>query len=156
MYFNAKLNRLDLPIKEFMDDTYKLVQMYQETNGGDCPVAEFRQFIADKTLEYARRDSTDTIIIEYSPLTMESYTQTLDDIFKCLVHVSRPRGPRNARVVHLEPYEMMWKDKHEKYTSFMEQVEYLSEFLDKMHVDESRITYEDIDDGAVQRSIPNT
>ena len=156
MYFNSKLNRLDLPIKEFMEDAYKLVDMYQQTNGGDCPVTEFRQFIADKTLEYARRDSTDEIIIEYSPLTMESYTKTLDEIFKCLIHVSRPRGPKNARVVHLEPYEMMWKDKHEKYTTFTEQVEYLSEFLDKMYVDESRITYEDIDNDAIQRSAPNT
>ena len=156
MYFNSKLNRLDLPIKEFMEDAYKLVDMCQQTNGGDCPVTEFRQFIADKTLEYARRDSTDEIIIEYSPLTMESYTKTLDEIFKCLIHVSRPRGPKNARVVHLEPYEMMWKDKHEKYTTFTEQVEYLSEFLDKMYVDESRITYEDIDNDAIQRSAPNT
>ena len=156
MYFNNKLERLDLPIKKFMEDSYKLVQMYQETNGGNCPVAEFRQFIADKTLEYARRDSTDTIIIEYSPLTMESYTKTLEEIFKCLIQVSRPRGPRNARVVHLEPYEMMWKDKHEKYTSFMEQIEYLSEFLDRMEVKETRMTTDDLDEDAVQRSTPNT
>ena len=156
MHFNNKLNRLDLPIKEFMEDSYKLVQMYQETNGGDCPVNEYRQFISDKTLEYARRDSTQDIVIEFSPLTMESYNKTLDEMFRCLIQVSRPRGPRNARVVHLEPYEMMWKDKHEKYTSFMEQVEYLSQFLDRVEVKESRITAEDIDEGAVKRSTPNT
>lgn len=156
MYFNSKLNRLDLPIKEFMDDTYRFVDMYQQTNGGDCPVTEFRQFIADKTLEYARRDSNDDIVIEYSPLTMESYTKTLEEIFKCLIQVSRPRGPKNAKVLHFEPYEMMWKDKHEKYTTFAEQAEYLSEFLDKMQVNESRISYEDIDDGAIQRTTPNT
>ena len=92
----------------------------------------FRQFIADKTLEYARRDSNDEIVIEYSPLTMESYTKTLEGMFKCLIQVSRPRGPKNAKVLHFEPYEMMWKDKHEKYTTFAEQAEYLSEFLDKM------------------------
>lgn len=156
MHFNNKLNRLDLPIKEFMEDSYKFVQMYQETNGGDCPVNEYKQYISDKTLEYARRDSTDEIIIEYSPLTMESYTKTLDEIFRCLIQVSRPRGPRNARVFHLEPYEMMWKDKHEKYTSFMEQVEYLSQFLDRVEVKESRITHDDIDEGAMERSKPNT
>ena len=50
----------------------------------------------------------------------------------------------------------MWKDKHEKYTTFAEQAEYLSEFLDKMQVNESRISYEDIDDGAIQRTTPNT
>ena len=156
MHFNNKLNRLDLPIKEFMEDSYKFVQMYQETNGGDCPVNEYKQYISDKTLEYARRDSTDEIIIEYSPITMESYTKTLDEIFRCLIQVSRPRGPRNARVFHLEPYEMMWKDKHEKYTSFMEQVEYLSQFLDRVEVKESRITHDDIDEGAMERSKPNT
>jgi hypothetical protein len=59
-------------------------------------------------------------------------------------------------VFHLEPYEMMWKDKHEKYTSFMEQVEYLSQFLDRVEVKESRITHDDIDEGAMERSKPNT
>lgn len=156
LYFNSKLNRLDLPIKEFMEDTYKFVEMHQQENNGDCPVTELRQFISDKTLEYARRDSTKDIVIEYSPLTMQSYTDTLDEMFKCLIQVSRPRGPRNARVVHFEPYEMMWKDKHEKYTTFMEQVEYLSQFLDRMEVGESRITNEDVDDGAVKRTTPNT
>jgi len=143
MWFNAKQERLDLPIKEFMEDTYTLVEHWQMHNAGDCPYNEYRQFISDKALEYARRDSTKDIVIEFSPLTMESYTSTLDEIFRCLVQVSRPRGPRNARVVHLEPYEMIWKDKHEKYTSFGEQVQYLSEFLDRMEVTESRITYND-------------
>ena len=144
MYFNAKLNRLDKPIKQFMDDTYQFVDMHQQLNGGDCPINEFHQFIHDKVLEYARQDSTDEIIIEYSTLTMESYTKTLTEIFKCLVQVSRPRGPKSAQVVHLEPYEMMWKDKHEKYTTFGEQVQYLSEFLDRMEVKETRLSADDV------------
>ena len=159
LYFNSKLNRLDLPIKEFMEDTYKFVEMHQQENGGDCPVAELKQFIADKTLEYARRDSTKDIVIEYSPLTMESYTKTLDDMFHCLIQVSRPRGPRNARIVHFEPYEMMWKDKHEKYTTFMEQVEYLSQFLDRVEVTETNLSAEDVvpvDERAMKNTNPNT
>ena len=87
----------------------------------------------------------DAIVIEYSPLTMESYTNTLDGLFKCLVIVSRPRGPRDNRILHMEPMEMMWRDKHEKYTSFNEQVEYLSHFLDRLEVKEDRISMDDID-----------
>ena len=106
MWYNAKLNRLDLPIKDFMEASYRLVADHPD---GDVPMMEYRQFIHDKTLEYARRDSTDAIVIEYSPLTMESYTNTLDGLFKCLVIVSRPRGPRDNRILHMEPMEMMWR-----------------------------------------------
>ncbi len=145
MWYNSKMNRLDIPIKEFMEDSYKFVDMWQLQNSGDCPVGEYKQYIADKTLEYARNDSTDEIIIEYSPLTMESYTKTLDEIFKCLISVSRPRGPKNARVLHMEPMEMMWADKHEKYLTFTDQVEYLSQFLDKMHVTETSMEVGDLE-----------
>ena len=144
MWYNSKMNRLDIPIKEFMENSYKFVDMWQLQNSGDCPVGEYKQYIADKTLEYARNDSTDEIIIEYSPLTMESYTKTLDEIFKCLISVSRPRGPKNARVLHMEPMEMMWVDKHEKYITFTDQVEYLSQFLDKMHVTETSMDVGDL------------
>ena len=155
LHFNSKANRLDLPIKEYMVDVYKFVEYQQLENDGSCPINDMKQFIADKALEYARRDSTNEIIIEYSPLTMDLYTQTLDEMFKCMVQVSRPRGPKNARVVRLEPYEMMWKDKHEKYTSFMEQVEYLSSFLDRIEVGESSISANDVipvDELAVKNS----
>lgn len=146
MCFNDKLNRLDEPIKKFMVDAYALVEKHNQLSGGDCPINEYRQFIADTVLDYARRDSTNDIIIEYSPLTMDSYTKKFTDLFKCLINVGRPHGPKKARVVHLEPYEMLWEDKHEKYNSFTKQVEYLSEFLDKMIVTESRISSDDIND----------
>lgn len=155
MWYNAKLNRLDVPIKQFMEDSYNLVDHYAQDNAGDVPLKEFNQFIHDKALEYARNDSTEDIVIEYSPITMEHYTETLTDIFKCLVNVGRPQGPKGAKYVHMEPNEMMWKDKHEKYTSFMEQVEYLSEFLDRMDFTESRLSSDDVipvDDVAMKNS----
>ena len=158
MWYNAKLQRLDLPIKEFMEDSYAFVDKYTMQESGDVPVAVYKQFIADKVLEYARMDSTDEIIIEYSPLTMESYTKTMDELFRCLVDVSRPRGPKNARVLHMEPNVMMWQDKNEKYTTFNQQVEYLSQFLDRMEVSESRITADDVvavDDIALENTEPN-
>jgi hypothetical protein len=129
-----------------MVDAYALVEKHNQLSGGDCPINEYRQFIANTVLDYARRDSTNDIIIEYSPLTMDSYTKKFTDLFKCLINVGRPHGPKNARVVHLEPYEMLWEDKHEKYNSFTKQVEYLSEFLDRMIVTESRISADDIND----------
>ena len=144
MWYNAKLERLDLPIKQFMDDTYALVQQYEMSEDGNVPVTVFRQFIQDKVLEYARGDSTDEIIIERAALTMESYTNTLTELFKCLVNVSRPRGPKNARYLHMEPYEMVWEDKHEKYSSFNKQVEWLSGFLDRMLPTETNISADDV------------
>ena len=155
MWYNAKLERLDLPIKQYMQDIYDFVDEYNKTDDGNVPVTAFQQFIHDKALEYARNDSTDTIIIEYSTLTMETYTKKLEEIFKCLIEVSRPRGPRNARVLHMTPYEMVWEDKHEKYASFNKQVEWLSGFLDRMEVSETRINSDDVipvDEMAVKNS----
>lgn len=155
MWYNAKLKRLDLPIKQFMDDSYKFVEDYGLSNDGNIPVPVFQQFIHDRVLQYARNDSTEEIVIEYSPLTMQSYTETLTELFKCLINVSRPRGPRNARFLHMEPYEMIWEDKHEKYTSFNKQVEWLSGFLDRMEVSESRISADEVvpvDEVAIQNS----
>lgn len=158
MWYNAKLERLDLPIKEYMQAVYDFVDFWANNNEGNVPIPEFQQFIHDKVLAYARNDSTDTIIIEYSPLTMESYTNTLTELFKCLVDVSRPRGPKTARYLHMEPVEMMWEDKHEKYISFNKQVEWLSGFLDRMEVSETRISGDDVvpvDQIALDNTKPN-
>ena len=90
---------------------------------------------------------------------METYTKKLEEIFKCLIEVSRPRGPRNARVLHMTPYEMVWEDKHEKYASFNKQVEWLSGFLDRMDVSETRINSEDVipvDEMALANTKPNS
>lgn len=155
MWYNAKLNRLDLPIDQFMKDVYNLVDYYAQNNLGDVPISIYKQFIADKVLEYARGDSNDEVKIEYSPVTMENFTEILDELFKCLIEVSRPKGPKSARVLHMEPREMLWKDKHEKYTSFAQQIEYLSEFLDRMDFTETRLSSEDVipvDDVAIKNS----
>ena len=144
LWYNSKRDRLDLPIKQFMEDVYKTADYYIQNNNGDIPVSDYMQFIKDKALEYARNDSTEDIIIERSVTTMEEYTKTLDEMFKCLIDVSRPRGPKGKKVLHIEPNEMLWKDKHEKYVSFTQQIEYLSEFLDRMEVTESRLSGDDL------------
>ena len=158
MWYNAKLNRLDIPIKQYMEDVYSFVDEYTNSNDGQVPKKVYDQFIEDHALAYARQDSTDEIIIEYSPLTMDRFRKILEDIFKCLINTSRPKGPRNNRYIEMSIFEMMWEDKHEKYASFNKQVEWLSGFLDRMIVDEHRISAEDVvpvDEMAMRNTEPN-
>ena len=147
LIYNAKLNRLDLPIDEFMKDSYKFVD--------DCPqgiVARtgLEQFIRDKARKYAEADSTEDIIITRSPLTMEALYEKLMEIFRCLINVSRPRKNKknkknpNEIVVEMEKVMLMWDDKNTKVDKFNQQLAYLGDLLDNLEVKEERIGMGDI------------
>ena len=149
LIYNSKLNRLDLPIEEFMKDSYKFVDNCPQ---GICPKTKFEQYIRDKALEYAKMDSTDEINISKSPITMDSLYKNLMDIFKCLINVSRPRKnpdkkkktEKNEKVVYMEKVSLMWDDKNTKTDKFTQQLQYLGDLMDHLEVREERITIEDI------------
>ena len=106
--FNARQDRLDLPIKEFMTETYAFAETY---SGVKCKKGKIYEFIRDFCIRYAENESSDKIKILLSKITMERLEQQFTTMFKCLVNVSRPdkRGE-----VKLERAELLWDKKEEK------------------------------------------
>lgn len=117
--YNNKQNRLDLPIKEFMDETYKFIEGKKITEG------DIKKFIIDFTMNFAQSTSTQEIIIPKAMMTMELLYDQFEKIFNCLV----TKVKRN-NVVKLQKVELLWKEK-EYYTSanLNENVYILQEFL---------------------------
>lgn len=138
MIYNSKKNRLDLPIMDFMNDTYQFLDDHTKKNGECiCKPIEITEFIEKFVKSYAERESTDKIIISVSPITIEEMTRSMSNIFKCLVEVGRPNRKREVK---LKKSELLWverevKDAHrdaiQEHKLFV-----LNEFLDSMKVDE--------------------
>lgn len=117
--YNNKQNRLDLPIKEFMDETYKFIEGKRITEG------DIKKFIMDFATNFAQGTSTEEIIIPKATMTMELLYDQFEKIFNCLVTKVRKKN-----VVKLQKVELLWKEK-EYYTStnLNENVFILEEFL---------------------------
>lgn len=117
--YNNKQNRLDLPIKEFMEGTYKFIEGKRITEG------DIKKFIMDFATNFAQGTSTEEIIIPKATMTMELLYDQFEKIFNCLVTKVRKKN-----VVKLQKVELLWKEK-EYYTStnLNENVFILEEFL---------------------------
>ena len=117
--YNNKQNRLDLPIKEFMEGTYKFIEGKRITEG------DIKKFIMDFAVNFAQSTSTEEIIIPKATMTMDLLYDQFEKIFNCLVTKVRKKN-----VVKLQKVELLWKEK-EYYTStnLNENVFILEEFL---------------------------
>lgn len=102
MVYNSRNHRLDLPIQEFMEETYKLVKLKKINK------LEIIKFIRDFAIKYAVMASTDDIIITRSEKMMAQLNETFTNIFRCLVEVSRPN---KMGIVTLKKVELLWKEK---------------------------------------------
>lgn len=130
--YNDRLKRIDIPIKDYITDVYKFAQ--------DNPKVKkviLDDFINHHSKIYAQGDSNDTIVITNSPITMETIKNSLTDIFKCLVSVSRPN---KQKIVNLEIIELPWVSRDVKEAEFLNNLGSLDFFLDNIEVN-----FEDID-----------
>ncbi len=136
--YNNKRNRLDLPIKEFMEKVYAFADR------GKCKKLEIDQFINDFSEEYARKESKDDIRIWLSPQTMEIIKNTFSDIFKCLVDISHPK---KGGVVTMTRVELFWKEREQYQTEeeVNENLFVIQDFLDNI-----QIKTEKVDDSVVE------
>jgi hypothetical protein len=127
LVYNEKNNRIDIPISDFMRDTYRFV----DDHDGEVTVQQYMQYIQDHSVRYARNDSTTEIIIERSSKAMDFLYKKLDSIFKCLVNVSRPKKVDGNRVVTLDKAHLMWTDIRDKRSGFdfEDQLKLLDEFF---------------------------
>ena len=75
--YNDKNERLDLPIKEFMQASYEF------SDYKTVKKRELDNFIRNFAVRYAQKASTREILIERSILTIQSLIEKFDTIFKC-------------------------------------------------------------------------
>ena len=124
LLYNDKNNRLDLPIKEFMTAVYDFSDLGLVKKGA---VEEFCNKFAE---DYARKESSGPLVINYSLITMDKLKDKFQKLFKCLVNVGRASKKTNG-MVPLERVELLWQER-EHYTSadHNDKVFLLSEFLD--------------------------
>ena len=132
--YNDKNQRLDLPIKEFMEEAYEFSDYKQ------CKKAELENFIRNFSIKFANNASTREILIERSILTITDLIDKFMTIFKCLVKVSRPA---KDGTVKMERVELLWKEKEDYSQAHTGKLYIINEFLDMI---DGNCTIEKIDD----------
>ena len=127
LLYNDKNDRLDLPIKEFMTETYKFSEQKTVKKGA---VEEFCNKFAE---DYARRESDGQLIINHSLVTMDKLKEKFQKLFKCLVTTGKATK-KNGNMITLERVELLWKEK--EYYNSTDQNEKLFLLADFLGIDD--------------------
>ena len=114
--YNEKRDRLDIPIREYMNDVNSFVDAHEEDG---VTKAELEKFINDFSVKYATRDSSAEIPILMSKNAMEEIQKSLMEIFKCLVDIGRPR---KDKTMQLHKCELLWQEKNDDVNKFNDAV----------------------------------
>jgi hypothetical protein len=122
MVYNDKNERLDLPIKEFMVESYNFSDL------GETTKSDYLNFLRSFSIKYANRVSTDVIKVNLAAMTMDDMVKKFDQIFKCLVKCSRPN--RQGKFT-MERVELLWPERTSMEESISEMVDnsFIGEFL---------------------------
>lgn len=108
--YNAKRDRLDIPINDFMHDVYNLCE-----SSSKLTKLELNQFLIEHAKTYALNDSVGQLQILLSPLTMKTIEEHLSDIFDCLIEKSSKK-----EYVTLKRKSILWKTKQEEEQDFID------------------------------------
>ena len=127
--YNDKQNRLDLPIKQFMDEVYKFIQIK------NIKEIDIRNFIKQFAEKYANSVSTDQIFILKSEITMNMLYDKFEKIFNCLVTKTKSNNK-----VKLQKVELLWKEKeYYNSTNLNKNIYILEDFLESINPDVKEI-----------------
>lgn len=120
--YNDKNERLDLPIKEFMVESYKFSER------GEALRSDFNNFLRAFVNQYAMRASNDVVKITMATLTMDDMLKKFEQIFKCLVKCGRPN--RQGKFT-MERVELLWPERMTAEQSIAEMIDnsFINEFL---------------------------
>lgn len=108
LIYNDKNNRLDFPIKEFMEDAYKF------SDRGKAKKSEIIDFCNACAERYAARESKGEIILNHSVVMMDKLRDKFFKLFNCLIKIGKPKKKDNMNCT-MERVELLWKEK-EYYT----------------------------------------
>jgi hypothetical protein len=109
LMYNDKNERLDLPIKEFMQATYKFSDL------GAAKKSEIIDFCNEFAESYARKESKGDLVINYSLVMMDKLKDKFYKLFRCLINVGKPKKKDGNRC-SMERVELLWKER-EYYTN---------------------------------------
>ena len=118
--YNDKNNRLDLPIKEFMQEAYEFSDL------GETTQMELMNFLRTFARKYAMKASSKDIPIQLAALTMEDLYNKFEKIFKCLVKVSRPNKQRK---ITMERVDILWKWRTDYTDGMKDKIYIIEDFL---------------------------
>lgn len=104
LVYNEKNGKLDVPIGDYMNGIYKFLQYETVTK------AEIVRFIQEFSQTYAKNASNEDVKIYLARHTMDKMYKKFEEIFKCLVKMSRPN---KQGIVKLEKIELLWKERDE-------------------------------------------
>lgn len=119
--YNDKNKRLDLPIKDFMNEAYEF------SDKKTVHKNDIQTFLSDFAKKYANHESTDEIIIDRAEITMLSLKETFEKIFKCLIKTTRPT---KEGIVNMERVELLWQEREYNIGDPNEHLFILDEFLE--------------------------
>lgn len=109
LIYNDKNNRLDIPIKDFMIETYKFSEL------GSAKNSEITDFCNEFAERYAQKESRGELVINYSLVMMDKLKEKFYKLFRCLVNVGKPKKKEGGKC-SMERVELLWAEK-EHYTS---------------------------------------
>ena len=129
LIYNDKNNRLDFPIKEFMEDAYIFSDRAKATK---AEIIEFCNACAER---YAQRESKGNVILMNSIAMMDKLRDKFFKLFRCLVNVGKPKKKDGNRC-SMERVELLWQEK-ELYNSMNlnEKIFVLSDLLGIENID---------------------
>ena len=124
LIYNDKNNRLDLPIKEFMTETYKFIEQ------GSAKRTDIEDFCNRFAENYARNESRGQLMIAQSVSTMDMLKDKFMKLFKCLVNVGKASKKTGGKLP-MEKVELLWKER-EWYgsTNLNDKIFILTDLLD--------------------------
>lgn len=143
LMYNDKNNRLDLPIKEFMEAAYKFSDL------GAAKKSEIIDFCNEFAESYARKESKGDLVINYSLVMMEKLKDKFYKLFRCLINVGKPKKKDGNRC-SMERVELLWKEREDGSKVINEKASlWLSDFLgiDTIHeetIDDIADTSDDV------------
>jgi hypothetical protein len=104
LMYNDKNDRLDLPIKEFMQAAYNFSDL------GAAKKSEIVDFCNEFAESYARKESKGNLIINYSLVMMDKLKDKFYKLFRCLINVGKPKK-KDGNKCSMERVELLWKEK---------------------------------------------
>lgn len=143
LLYNEKNGRLDLPIQQYMKDAYEFSDLKTVHKN------EIVNFNKKWALKYAQLESDEGVMIDRAEMTMETLEKTFTNIFKCLIHTTRPG---NDGIVNMERVELVWKEKENETNRMNSMAFVLADFLGDNIIDNEIIeeNTEDIIETAVE------
>lgn len=110
---NSGLGRLDLPIEDFMTDSYNFVSTCEVDGECKCHKSDLEAFINNftkKVLENIDNNPFSPSRTQDSPLTIKRVSRLLEKLFKCLVRTGRPN---KSGIMSLEVQDILWTKRNE-------------------------------------------